>query len=191
MMKIQLVVAIVLIIISISFGLENKIISGTIYDASTNEIIPDVNIFIPKQKMGTSTKEDGTFSLSYLPIDDSVLLISHIGYASKKILLNNNTENLMIMLDEIFFQADDVVVTGTRTEKIYKDVPIATEVITKKDIIDSGANDIKELLLARSGININPSVYGAYDVNIRGMDSRNILITQLPIIYYIIVSSED
>ena len=35
---------------------------------------------------------------------------------------------------------------STVLRAIYKDVPIATEVITKKDIIDSGANDIKELL---------------------------------------------
>ena len=53
-----------------AFCLDKKIINGTIYDASTNITISDVNIFIPKQKIGTSTKSDGTFSLSYLDIND-------------------------------------------------------------------------------------------------------------------------
>ncbi|SVC57899.1 uncharacterized protein METZ01_LOCUS310753, partial [marine metagenome] len=86
------------------------------------------------------------------------------------------SEEIIIGLEEILFQAEDVVVTGTRTNHLYKNVPIATEVITKKEIENSGANNVKEILLTRSGINTNPSVYGGYELNIFGMDSRNILI---------------
>ena len=103
-----------------------------------------------------------------------MLLVSHVGYSLKKIPINKNTEELIIILDEIFFKAENVVVTGTRTNKLYKDVPIVTEVITKIDIEDSGAINVKELLLTRSGVNISPSVYGGSELNIIGMDSRNI-----------------
>ena len=36
-------------------------------------------------------------------------------------------------------------------------------------------NNVKDLLLTQSGISESPSVYGAYDINIQGMDSKNIL----------------
>ena len=65
--------------------------------------------------------------------------------------------------------------TGTRSNKIYKNTPIATEVISKRDLESSGALNIKELLLTQSGISESPSIYGAYDINIQGMDSKNIL----------------
>ncbi len=167
---------ILLLLSTIVLGADSFSIRGRVIDARTSIGISDVNLYIPKQKEGTATNADGSFYLIIESDKKSMLLVSHIGYSSKKISIKENSEELIITLDEIFFKAEDVVVTGTRTNKLYKDVPIATEVITKKDIENSGSINVKELLLTRSGVNINPSVYGGSELNILGMDSRNILI---------------
>ena len=69
---------------------------------------------------------------------------------------------------------DELVITSTRTKKIHKDVPIATEVINKKEILTSGALNVSDLLSQRSGMSISTSVEGSSVLNILGMDSRYI-----------------
>ena len=162
--------------ISITLGVENNLVAGKVVDLATNRGISNVNLFIKKQNIGMATKEDGSFTLEILPNINAILLVSHVAYVTKKIPLDGKSEELIIGLEEILFQAEDIVVTGTRTNQLYKNAPIATEVITKKDIENSGVNNVKELLLTRAGVNVNSSVYGSYELNILGMDSRNILI---------------
>ena len=123
---------ILLLLSTIVLGADSFAISGRVIDAHTSIGISDVNLYIPKQKEGTATNTEGYFSLNIESDKKSMLLVSHVGYSSKKIPINKKTEELIIILDEIFFKAENVVVTGTRTNKLYKDVPIITEVITKK-----------------------------------------------------------
>ena len=120
--------------LSITLGSENNLVTGKVVDLTTNRGISNVNLFIPKQNIGTATKEDGSFTLEILPNIKAILLVSHVAYVTKKIPLDGKSAELKIGLEEILFQAEDVVVTGTRTKQFYKNVPIATEVITKKEI---------------------------------------------------------
>ena len=135
-MKIQLVKKIYLLVltgylsISIILGSESNLVTGKVVDLITNVGISHVNLFIPKQNIGMATKEDGSFTLEILPNIKAILLVSHVAYVTKKIPLDGKSEELIIGLEEILFQADDVVVTGTRTKQLYKNTPIATEVIT-------------------------------------------------------------
>ena len=142
-----------IVVLSILSAQDKSSISGFVREIETGEPISYANVFISSTSYGTATNSDGSFSLIIESDKKSMLLVSHVGYSSKKIPINENSEELIIILDEIFFKAEDVVVTGTRTNQLYKNAPIATEVITKKEIENSGVNNVKELLLTRSGIN--------------------------------------
>ncbi|MDR1586497.1 MAG: TonB-dependent receptor [Treponema sp.] len=48
--------------------------------------------------------------------------------------------------DETVYQLEDITVTGTRTEKRLKDSPVVTEVITAREIENSSAATVSELL---------------------------------------------
>ena len=157
------------------FGSTNHQINGIIIDSKTLIGIPDVNLYLPNLKSGVSTKNDGSFNLQINDKNDIQLFITHIAYVSKKMVINDKMQDIIITLDENFFISEDIVVTGTRSNKIYKNSPIATEVISKRDIESSSALNINDLLLTQSGISASRSVYGAYDTNIQGMDSKNIL----------------
>ena len=150
-------------------------INGTVVDSKTLLGIPDVNLYLPDLKSGVSTKKDGSFRLKINDENEIQLFISHIAYVSKNMSINNQMNKITIKLDENFFISEDIVVTGTKSNKIYKNSPIATEVISKRDLENSAALNIKDLLLTQSGISESPSVYGGYDATIQGMDSKNIL----------------
>ena len=157
------------------FGSTNHQINGIVIDSKTLVGIPDVNLYIPTLRLGTSTRNDGSFTLQINNNNENQLKITHIAYLSKNMILNQTMNEIIIKLDENFFISEDIVVTGTRSNKLYKNSPIATEVISKRDIENSGALNINELLSTQSGISESPSVYGAYDVNIQGISSKNIL----------------
>jgi len=70
---------------------------------------------------------------------------------------------------------DTLVVTGTRTPGRYADVPIATEVIDRKEIERSGARTAADVLETQGGMIINRSFRGA-GVSLQGLDARQTLI---------------
>ncbi len=74
-----------------------------------------------------------------------------------------------------FFQMDEVVVTGTKTERRLKDTPVITEVITRSEIEATGAENIGEVLEHRVGIVVNRDAHGD-GVQLQGLDSDYILI---------------
>ena len=80
------------------------------------------------------------------------------------------------MLKRNFIKMDELVVTATRTNKLHRNVPIATELILKSEIERSGARTIAELLSQRSGVSLQTSVEGGSVLNLLGLDSRYILI---------------
>lgn len=70
---------------------------------------------------------------------------------------------------------DDVVVTGTRTERRMADTPVATEVISRSEIEASAALNAADLLLSRAGVEIVTSFQGD-GIRLQGLDSKHVLI---------------
>ena len=73
------------------------------------------------------------------------------------------------------FRLDEVVVTGTKTERRLKDTPVITEVITRSEIEATGAENIGEVLEHRVGIVVDRDAHGD-GVQLQGLDSDYILI---------------
>ena len=75
------------------------------------------------------------------------------------------------------FNLDDVVVTGTRTPKSLKDVPILTHLITEEEIRKSDATDIKDLLQqVMPGVEFANSMNQQPNMNFSGFSGKNVLI---------------
>ena len=89
--------------------------------------------------------------------------------------IDPDNKKLTIFLEETFYQMNDIVITGTRTPKVLKDVPIATEVINQNEILNSGVENLDELLNHRAGIYVSSSVQGGTTMNMMGIDSKYIL----------------
>ena len=154
-----------------------EIISGFVVDGDTGNRLSQVNLLIIDSEIGTTTNIDGQFNLNGSFKYPLKLEISHIGYKTHIELIDKSINGkIQIQLYRQSIQMEELVVTATRTKKLHSDVPIATEVIDRKDIENSGARNIADLLSQRSGVSLQTSVEGGSVLNILGMDSRYILI---------------
>lgn len=124
-----------------------RVISGTICDTNGN-VLPGVTISLVEcENIGTTTDLDGNYVLTLPDNKDYTLKVFYLGYMSQyKELQIVESNKIDFYLQEDVVNLDMVVVTGTRTPKLLKDSPIATKVITEKEIKKSDATHIGELL---------------------------------------------
>ena len=152
-------------------------LEGRVFDQATGQPLIGVNVTVRNLMVGDATNTDGYFNIGGLDPGPVTLFISSIGYEEAVISTSVPLPSaLIIRLRETFFQMGEVVVTGTRTERVLQNVTVATEVITRQDIIDSGARDISELLEKRSGIRMQSNVEGGQTLRMMGIDSKYVLV---------------
>ncbi len=111
-----------LLIFNTIFSAEKKDISGTIRDSVTGETLIYANIIIEGSNSGATTNKDGFFVIIDAPTNKVSLLVSYMGYESKKISYDNNKSDnlkLEIELKPISIVTDDVTVVAEKY-KIWK-----------------------------------------------------------------------
>ena len=70
-----------------------------------------------------------------------------------------------------------VVVTGSRNERRLLDSPVATELITREEILASGSENAAQVLDKAPGIQVNESFRGAgAGIQLQGLDTQHVLI---------------
>ena len=152
-------------------------IKGIVVDSESGDKISQVNVIIVGSEIGTSTNEYGEFIFDTPMRYPITLEVSHIGYKTHIELIEKpKAGSINIVLYKHSIEMEKLVVTGTRSKRLHSDTPIATEVINRKDIDNSGTRNIAELLSQRAGVSLQTSVEGGSVLNILGMDSRYILI---------------
>ncbi|HEX3007922.1 MAG TPA: carboxypeptidase-like regulatory domain-containing protein, partial [Bacteroidales bacterium] len=98
-----------IIVIAPSKALQQKKVSGTITDSETGEPLPGVNITIEGTTLGTTSNQDGTYSIE-IPQENVTLTFSFVGYLSEKMIVQNQTVIDMKMAPEIKSLEEVVVV---------------------------------------------------------------------------------
>ena len=151
-------------------------VSGIVKDLKSGKPIALVNIWDSVSEIGTITDDYGSFSLSIGKKDSSNLTFTHIAYDNHYQKFSQSDTAFVLLMEETLLQLNDVVVTSTRSGYLLRDVPIATEVIGTKEINESGAVTVNELLSQRAGVSTSVNVDGGAIFNMLGLDSRYILI---------------
>jgi len=128
-----LMVLVRLILLIFLFGSVNNFcqngygnISGKIIDISTNEGLPNVNIYFSRTTFGTTSDYNGVYYIKNIPIGKYTLVVSIIGYETKvkKIEIRNNsilTED--IFLNPTVIELDEIEIIGDKSiyEKYLKE----------------------------------------------------------------------
>ena len=150
-------------------------IDGRVINKNTGLPIANVEITVLKTDFGTTSNENGGFKIDNT-IKLNTLVFNHIAYETKFINVYNTDTSLVVDLKESLLQMDDVVVTSMRSGYLLRNVPVSTEVISKKEISTSGAVTIDELMSQRAGVSSSVNVDGGSIFNLLGLDSRYILV---------------
>jgi TonB-linked SusC/RagA family outer membrane protein len=145
-------------------------ITGSISDKDGTPL-PGANILEKGTTNGTQADFDGNFSIS-IEDENAVLVISYIGFATKEVNLNGQT-NLNVTLEESLAGLDEVIVTGY-TGQSKRSITGAVETIKSDELAKSPATNVEQQLQGKiSGVNIttsgNPA--GGAQVRIRGLSN--------------------
>ena len=91
------------------------------------------NLILLDSDLGTIADENGNFKLKADLSIDKILLVSYVGYVSKKISLKDSSfdfNDLQIILEEDLNGLNEVVITGTLKDEFVKESSVKVNVIT-------------------------------------------------------------
>lgn len=127
--------------------------------------------------LGTVTDSNGRYELKLPDNKTYTLKATYIGYFDATHLINCDHNSVVnFQLKENLMTLDQVVVTGTRTLKLLKDVPIVTRVISETDIKRADATNIGDLLQTElPGIEFSYSMNQQTSLNMSGFGGNSVL----------------
>ena len=152
-------------------------LSGRVVDVETNGLLSDVNINIIELNKKVPTNNKGQYLVKNIPDGTYHIVATHIAYDRSDTLLVtvNGRQTQDFALRSSPWVLNDVVVTGTRTPHLLKDVPVQTEVVTSRDFKRTGAKTVDEALTSSIGVIINEDLSGQ-GASLRGIDGDRVLI---------------
>ncbi|MDR0573548.1 MAG: TonB-dependent receptor [Tannerella sp.] len=102
------------------------IITGSVADKETGEILPGVNVAIKGTTMGVVGDIDGNFSIPVAG-PDAILIFSYVGYVTQEIRVGNR-KVINVLLEEDLQQMEEVVVVGYGVQKKESSVAAISQV---------------------------------------------------------------
>ena len=104
-----------------------RIISGTVFDENKEPLMGATVSVKEKVTLGTTTDTQGKYMLKLPDNREYTLQVSYMGYISQTHKVSvSKTGKVDFILKEDAVNMETIVVTGTRTPKLLKDVPIVT-----------------------------------------------------------------
>jgi hypothetical protein len=149
-------------------------VTGKVTDES-GQPIPGVNILEKGTTNGTSSDGDGNYTLT-LPNENAVLIFSFIGYATKEVIVGNQT-SINVSLTPDTKTLEEIVVTALGIEKSSKSLGYATSKVTADQIAVNRSTNMMNTLQGKiAGVNISSlgtGPAGTSKIRIRGQSSIN------------------
>ncbi len=167
----------------------DRTIKGVIHD-SENKPIPSATIRLENTMLGTIANKNGEFILRRIPDGKFKLAITAVGYEPYYHTIEFEHEegddmDLNITMFESIVYSGDVVVTATRSDKIYEDVPVKVSVIDDKIFTSTQSTALRDGLRFQPGLRVEANCQncGFTQVRLNGLEGRysQILIDSRPI----------
>lgn len=130
---------------------QSNSISGTVANL-TNTPLPLATIMVKQSKASVVSDASGKFSIN--AVAGQTLVISSVGYETKEVAVQNES-NLLITLSQLNATLDEVVVVGYGTQK-KKDLTGSISSVNINDTKKYSTSDISQLLQGRAtGVAVN------------------------------------
>jgi len=131
-------------------------IKGTVYNPQ-GEGLPYATIQVVGTNNGTSADANGQFIIEHVPAGERTLEVRSIGfltYNQKVKVTAGETLVLKLNLQEDNFHLNEVVVTGTRTEKRKTDSPVIVNLVNSEELDQVVAASLSEGLRFQPGLRV-------------------------------------
>ena len=154
-------------------------ISGSVLDATTGEEVAGAAIRTAgAAERTTRSGNAGEWELAGLPPGPYALTISHPSFATAEMSIEIGPDGgeVRTSLTPVPIRLDALVVTAGRRLEALADVPVSTEVVTRREIEDTGAPDLAGLLTQRAGFELQGGHPGGAGVMLQGLGSERVLV---------------
>jgi outer membrane receptor for ferrienterochelin and colicins len=151
-------------------------ISGHVSESGRSEI-SGATIIVVGTTIGTASDLSGSYKINKIKPGTYTLRVSLVGYETleRSITIMNGDNYADFILKESSINLNEVVVTGTKSEKTIKNVPVLTQVIIASQMLNLGVTSVAGALQ-----NIVPgldmSQFGTRtSITLQGMDAKYVL----------------
>lgn len=153
-------------------------LSGIIYDKNDNSPIPGAIIQIKELSKIYTSSNTGAFNFPHLEPGNYTIVFSSIGYEGSTTNISISAKSdtsLSIGLLPSVEDLETVVITGTRTEKRLKDVPVLTQLVHPSHLQEIGLTTVNAALEHEvPGLNLSQFSYRS-KVSFQGMNAKYVL----------------
>ncbi len=159
------------------YSYSQNIIKGRIVDEETNEPVEDAILTSHRsKKFITKTDSAGFYSFDIGTGKEADVLISHIQYEKKQLMLKTN-DNKITTLTPFSHMIDAIVVTGQHSPQSLKNSVYSVRVINEEKIQMRAANNVADVLNTELGVRFtNDLALGETKISLMGMDGQNVKI---------------
>jgi outer membrane receptor for ferrienterochelin and colicins len=178
-----------LLVIVVGAEAHDRTIKGIIHDKDEKPI-PSATIRLENTMLGTIANKNGEFILRRIPDGKFRLMITAVGYEPFYHTIEfEHEEGDEMDIDVTMFgsiiYSGDVVVTATRSDKLYEDVPVKISVIDDKIFASTQSVALRDGLRFQPGLRVEANCQncGYTQVRLNGLEGRysQILIDSRPI----------
>ncbi|MFQ5823761.1 MAG: TonB-dependent receptor domain-containing protein [bacterium] len=156
-------------------------LTGYVTDSYSGEPLPNANVVIKGTSMGVAADNSGYFVLRNIPAGKYYVQVSRIGYKAYEHEIQIEvgqtvSVNFPLLAEAVKF--GEVLITATRDNALRTEVAVATEIITRSEIEQTGAQNIGEVLENATGLFVkNYGHIGSLKTaSIRGASENQVLI---------------
>lgn len=155
---------------------------GRVIDAATHTPLAAAELGVGRAgapaHAGVVTGSDGRWAVHLPDAGSYVIRVRHLGYAPRTLSADagRDTTPVTIELTPVPVSLDAIVVTASRRPQELKDVPVATEVVSRADIVRTGASDLASVLDQQIGITPTSGHPSGAGVMLQGLDEERVLV---------------
>ncbi len=151
---------------------QSQTITGFVIDNHTNQAIIGANILVMGTETGTSSDENGKFTIEWSDPFPIKLKVTHIAYEALEQSISSGGKYSFRLVPTVL-EGQEVTITGTISEA-EKDISSSVEIVTVRKAEIRGIRDISEVLREMEGVTIATSTTGEQRVSIRGSNPNEV-----------------
>lgn len=137
-----------ILLMNLSLTAQTASLLGNITEKGSVNFLNGASVYIEGSTQGCASNSKGEYLIKNLEIGQYTLVVSFSGYKTvcKAISLKEGENFINFELEETPNALSEVVITGTGTHYKLDDVPVQTEIITKKDIEEISGRNLEEII---------------------------------------------
>jgi outer membrane receptor for ferrienterochelin and colicins len=144
---------------------------------SDSSYVTGATVMLKGTTFGTVTDKKGFYKIDRIIPGTYTLRVSYLGFETQEqpVVIVRNENHFDFNIRESNIDLNEVVITATKSEKTLKDVPVLTQVISARKMLDLGITNVTDAL-QNMVPGLNMSQFGTRaSITLQGMDSKYVL----------------